>query len=406
MNKTLYTLCFTFILMFTETGLHARQPYKATISVSSESATVTAPNLLDLRNDLRFVSIKELIPIYTPVSLTTFDIDLRGLQASAIFPANSTTLILEIPEAGITKTFTGGTRDESITLFKEYIRDGGTDHNLLKAYAKYSPIDPIAGNANCLTAQMAQADYMLGHLFPLSGCNRCTDAQPVVNQVQVGLYTGRIFAGGFDTTSVTIPLRYSYSPSFNKALIIDAPITYLRNGGASSFVSSLGVGYRFPVMEGWSMTPVLRIGGGGSLDLCTSAAFISAGVTSVFNYKITNYVFSLTNYVGSLSSTNLWLSGVNFNYRLKNYVFKNGLTWTTCNAFCLGGRPVNCSLSIVDSFFGRNQLYIRHYDEISFSFIINNLNPRLNYDSLSIGFAFQFGQHDLKGYFMNLAYQF
>ncbi len=135
-------------------------------------------------------------------------------------------------------------------------------------------------------------------------------------------------------------------------------------------------------------------------------AFASAGITSVFNYKIGDFVASLTNYAGYITSTNLWLSGVNFNYHLHNYILKNGLSLTSCEGWRLCGRTINLSLSLIDSFFGRNHLYIRHYDEIGFYLITEHLNPCLKYDSLSIGFAFQFGQHDYKGYFLNLTYQF
>src|SRR5205823_1633817 len=124
--------------------------------------------------------------------------------------------------------------------------------------------------------------------------------------VQMGSYIGRSFPGGFDTTSVTIPLRYSYSCDLNHAFIIDAPLTYLRNGGASSLIGSLGMGYRLPIWNGWSLTPILRFGGGGSLDLCTAGAFVSGGITSEFDYKINNYLISLTNYASYITSTNLW----------------------------------------------------------------------------------------------------
>lgn len=142
------------------------------------------------------------------------------------------------------------------------------------------------------------------------------------------------------------------------------------------------------------------------MDLCTSGAFLSAGVTSAFNYKICGYVIGLTNYAGYMSSTNLWLTGINFNYHLHNYILKNGLSLTTCDALCVLGKPVNLSMSFIDSYFGRNRLYIRHYDEIKMSVIANNLNPYLDYDSLSLGFAFQFGQHRYKAYFLDVVYEF
>ncbi len=205
-------------------------------------------------------------------------------------------------------------------------------------------------------SQMAQSDYLLGRLSPLSGCDCGWSAQPIVHQYQAGLNVGRAFSREFDTTVVTLPLRYSYSPNLDWAFILDAPITYFRNGGASSVFGSLGVGVRIPILHGWSLTPTLRGGFGGSLDLCTSGNFFSTGLTSVYNYKINEYVLSMTNYVGYFTSTNLWLTGVNFNYHLHNYIFKNGLSLTSCQGFTICNKPLNFSISFVDTCFAKDCL--------------------------------------------------
>lgn len=394
------------ILLCLATSVYSREPYHATVTVVPESASVSAPNLVDLSRDLRSDSIQALIPFYTPTTAVAIDINLRGIDVLSSFAANSTDLVITIPQAGITQTFSGGTRDASIQLFRNFIRDGGSRHRLLPAYARYSPIDPIAGNPNSLQAQMAQADYALGNLSPLSGCDCGWSAQPIFHQFQAGANICRGFSNGFDTTCVTLPLRYSFSPDLNTALILDAPFTYVRNGGASSLFTSLAIALRMPVMDHWTLTPILRLGAGGSLDLCVSGAFISAGLTSVYSLKISDYVVAMTNYAGYLSSTNLWLSGINFNYHLHTCVFKNGLSLTSCNAYTIWERPVNFSISFEDSYFARSHLYIKHFDEIGVSLITNYFNPYVHYDSLSLGFFYAFGEKDYKGYTLNLTYQF
>lgn len=405
MKKKFLLILATFI--YTTLFIYGREPYHATVTVDFLSETVSAPNLVDLNRDLKSTALEKLFPIYTPVSPVSLDINLRGLIAYTSFAANSTALIVNIPNAGITRTFDGGTRDQSLTLFKDFIKEGDSVPKLLKAYARYSPIDPIAGNPNSLMAQMAQADYLLGSLSPLSGCdNCCWTAQPIRHQFQAGIYAGRSFSNGFDTTTVTIPLRYSFSPDYHWAFILDAPITYNRNGGASSVFSSLGIGIRMPITYDWSLTPTFRTGAGGSLDLACSGSFISTGLLSVYNYKICQYVLSMTNYVGYSSSTNLWLTGVNFNYHLHNTIFKNGLSFTSCSAFRLCNRTINFKISIEDSYFGGDHLFMRHFDEVSLSLIATHLNPWICYDSLSLGFSYQFGMKEYQGYLLNLAYQF
>lgn len=394
------------IIILLSTSLEAREPYRATVTVNTDQVTVSAPNLLDLSRDLKASSLEELSPSYTPTSPVSINYNLRGILAITSFAANSTTLVVKIPQAGTTTSFTGSTRDESLALFRQYVRDGGTKNNLLRAYAKYSPIDPIAGNPNSLMAQMAGADYLLGRLSPLAGCDCSYSAQPIAHQFQAGLNAGRAFSKGFDTTIVTLPLRYSYSPAKDWALILDAPFSYNRNGGASSIYGSLGVALRLPVNDDWSLTSMFRAGSGGSLDLCTSGSFISAGIMSVYNQKIQQFVLCMTNYVGYFTTTNLWLTGVNFNYHLQNYVIKNGLALTTCELMNFCKRPLNLSISFVDTYFTKNRLYIKHYDEVGISLIANNINPYLDYDCLILGFNYQYGEKSYKGYCFNLNYQF
>lgn len=403
MKKLFSIFCLSTALFC---SLQAREPYHATLTVSGESAKVSDPNLVDLNRDLKQSSIEKLLPIYTPTSAIDLNLNLRGVLADAAFAANSTILVLNIPQAGITETFDGGTRDSSFALMKQFIRDGGSNSGLLRAYYKHSPIDPIAGNPDSLLSRMGEADYLLGRLSPLSGCSCSWSAQPILHQFQAGLWGGRSFAGGFDTTTVTLPLRYSYSPDRQWAFIIDAPFTYVRNGGASSIQTSIGTGLRIPLRTFWSLTPVVRFGTGGTLDLCTSGNFISAGLTNEIHVKISDWVLSMTNYGGYYTSVNFWLTGINFNYRIQNFTIKNGLWLNSCKGFTLCNRPLEFGISFVDTVFTKKHLYIRHYDEVGVSLITTGVNPCLKYDCMTFGISYRFGQKEYKGFNLNLTYQF
>lgn len=386
--------------------LAAFEPYRATIKVDVFSAHVTAPNMVDLNRELKTTSIQELIPFYTENSAVAIGINLRGLKAITSFAENSTTLVVTIPNSGISETFTGGTRDESLTLFKDFVKEGASVEKLLKGYTRFSPIDPIAGNPKSLMAAMADADYLMGHLSPLSGCDCTYNPQPLVHQFQAGLFMGRAFAKKFDTTSVSIPFRYSYSPCKTWAFILDAPLQYNRNGGASSIFLSLGFGARLPITNSWSITGIARMGSGGSLDLCTSGNFVGTGLTSVYNLKFYDYVASMTNYAGYLNSTNLWLTGINFNYHLKSFVYKNGLSIVDCKGFCIWDRTFHLKAEIKDTYFANGRLFINHYDEASVSLIVEGVNKCLAYDCLSTEIAYQWGNKGYKGYQLNIVYQF
>jgi hypothetical protein len=406
MFKKFATIACASLFLLQFTFLESREPYHAMVSVDNVSENVSASNLVDLKRDLGTSSLEKLIPIYTPVSAVSFDINLRGIQALTSFAAGSTTLVVQIPQTGKTLTFTGTTRDDSLTLFRSYLNDAGNRHNLLKLYARYSPIDPIAGNPNSLLSQMAQADYLLARLSPFAGCDDCWNSQPIVHQFQAGTFAGRSFTNGYETTSIILPLRYSYSPCRTWAFIIDAPAIFNINGGAYSLTSSIGVGLQLPLTSYWYLTPTFRAGAGGSLDLVTSGSFVSSGLSSTLYIPLRDWVFNMTNYIGYYTSTNLWLSGIDFNYNLHNWIFKNGFALTSCKGCLICNIPIHLSIWGIDSYFAKDRLYMRHYDEVGFSLISTCFNPCLDYDCLSVGFSYQFGQKNYRGYFLNLAYQF
>jgi hypothetical protein len=386
--------------------LTAHEPYHAKVTVDIDSKTVAAPNLVDLTRRLKESSLELLIPLYTPTTPVSIGINLRGILAQTSFAANSTTLVVDIPQADYTDSFTGATRDESLKLLREAIRNGGNKQKLFKAYRRFSPIDPIAGNPNSLLAEIGQADYNLGKLYPEAGCSCSSTIQPTVHLFQASLDVSRGFSKGFDTTAVAFPFRYSYSPTDRWAFIIDAPMTYLRNGGASSIAGSIGVGFQWQVTDHWFLTPVARLGSSGSLDLCTGGNFASAGLVSRFDFPISQFVLSLTDYVGYSATTNFWLTGINFDYHFQTFQFKNGLSLTSCEGFCLCEREVKYSVYVIDTAFSKSHLYMNHYDEVGASLFATGINPCLDYDCLTLALSYLFGEKNYKGIRFNLGYQF
>lgn len=388
--------------------LEAKDPYKATYTVGTASDSVSTTNIIDLAKDLATAEIQKKIPSYTSTSAISIDLNLRGLDATASYPASSTVLTVQIPQEGVSMTFSGSTREESNRLFEEYYLTGG--HNLSdwrKIYAEETPIDPIAGNPNSLLALMAQADYNLGRLDLQSGCFECSwSSQAVNNQFQLGVSVGKAMINGWDTIVITAPFRYSYSSCSRWALIFDLPITFLDNGSAWSVDGSVALGLRIPVIYTWTLTPEVRWGLGGSLSLATLGSFIDAGVNSNVNIPISNFVLGITNFAGYYGTIPLNWGGIRFNYELTNAILKNGIRLTTCNELCICNIPFNFDFTFTDSLFLGDKLYIEHYDEVGFSVICNRLNSLVKRDSLIFGASYQFGEKGYNAYTGSVAYQF
>ena len=210
---------------------------------------------------------------------------------------------------------------------------GGHKHHLLKAYAKYSPIDRIAGNPNSLMAQMAQADYLIGRLTPEKRLRLLLGSAKPSASISSRIKNGKSFFTRIRYNSChTPPPLFLLSPF---GLGVDYRCSPHLFSKRRSFLYFRIIRIRASHSHQPRMVPhahfAIRLW--GSLDLCTAGGFIAAGLTSAYQYKISDYVLCMTNYAGYYSTTNLWMSGVNFNYNLHNWIFKNGLSLTLCDAF-------------------------------------------------------------------------
>lgn len=402
--KRFFSLALVLLALFAE----AKEPYKANYTVGSLSGTISTSNIVDLVKDLSTASLQGKISGYTSNSPISLALNLRGLDATASYAANSTILNVQIPAQGVAVTFGGSTREESNRLFEEYYLTGAHDRSdWRKVYAEKTPIDPIAGNPNSLLALMAQSDYNLARLDALSGCCECFwSAQGIENQMQLGLSVGKAMIKGWDTLCATLPFRYSLSPNKSWAFILDFPLTFLDTGSAWSVDGSLALAFRIPVIYTWTLTPEVRFGLGGSLSLATLGSFIDAGLNSNINIPISDFVFGVTNFAGYYSSIPLDWGGIHFDYDLTNAILKNGIHLTTCKEVLIGSVPFNFDFGFTDSLFLVDKLYMEHYDEVSFMIICNYLRSSVKRDSLIFGASYQFGEKGYNAYIGSASYQY
>lgn len=344
-----------------------RAPFQAGITVGSESGQVNASNLVSLKKDLSTEGIQQVIATYTPVSPVEFAINLRGLDSIASFAAASTTLNFSIPSLGISNTFTGSTRDDSITLLKSYLTDTSSMRKILHAMAKVSPIDPIVGNPDSLLASMVNENYLIGeHSSPCS----C-----VPTKIRcVGASYGISWVKGFQNSIITLPLYYRNNRLLVPgSFVFSAPVTLIEVGGAYSLYGSLGGGYQCPITEMWDLTLAGRLGFGGSLDLVSASGLALVSMTS--DYMLASgsgWALSLTNLVGWSSSVAVHGSGVDFNYGVQNWEFGNGLKLSLCQLFPSFFSEAEADIYFIDTAYIGDKLFIQHYDEVGIRFTIGS----------------------------------
>jgi hypothetical protein len=229
-------------------------------------------------------------------------------------------------------------------------------------------------------------------------------------RVSLGARFGSFSAEGFDTRVWTLPLGYSYGLSGGTTLILDAPLTFLETAGTQSYSGSLGVGLRVPIGLGtsalsWHLTPMVRVGGVGSIGLAAVGGMWSVSLTSALDWRVREGTsLTLGNMVSRLQTFPVNIGDYNVSYELTNYMFRNGLIFTQAVGD-LFGRPARASAFLIDTRFTGDALFVRSYQEFG-GFLSFDLRAGGQPVPLSFGVTVTTGERGYRGYSLNLGVTF
>lgn len=310
-------------------------------------------------------------------------LDIRGVSAYATYDAFSPYFTIRIPafdEGGVPYqlVFRGQTRTQSYNLFKQMLDDTSDDEamdlirRLLKAMARYSPIDPIAGNPNSIQGTLSRSALDLA-----SGDsaieNPDTPKNAPADPWMVGA-TVSTFSAGSRYTGRRIDARiqrsFRLSEGGRSLLKFEMPFSYSETNGARAASVQLGVGAEFPVIaRRWSLEPRLGYGLTASDQLGSIGHMAMGSVTSrlVFEH-IGRGRIVLGNMIGYSGTLSTAFTGYNFNPGIKNTIFRNGLAYEFPLKLRKGGRSLSVRASYAMTNMTGTQLYANTFHEATVSF--------------------------------------
>jgi hypothetical protein len=383
-------------------GAQARDTFVATLSANGDSRTYGYKSIEDAIDSVSGTKLRSLLPSYTDTSPATAAFDLRGLKATITYPGAGTALVLRIPAAGIDRTFTGATRDEAQDALSDYFKGQGAQDvtKILQAAVRETGIDPVAGNPDSLMSLMGAADFTRG-----------TDAlgrsggQGSPNQFGFSVDGGLGKApGDFDQGRVTGTLSYRMNfEDTDAAVLVDLPVNWIRTGDSDSLSGSLGVGVRLPVTDWWSLTPGIRAGVAGSIDLGAAAIVYAGSLTSDIRWDWNGWKFGLGNMAGVYRATGVSVGDYDVDYDLTNVLLRNGLS--VSRDLTDGPNPIQATASFVDSHYLGDDLFVEHFDEVSLSLSKRGDGGRFQFDRIELGVTYGFGD-DYKRVMGNLKLRF
>ncbi len=352
-------------------------------------------------------SLSDLFPGYTPdVSAVGAKLDIRGLLARVHFEAGSTTLRFRVPAAGIDLSFLGTSRDDVQERFEEWLKGESTAATtvaeFLQALVEFSPVDPVAGNPNSLQSRMFAADFRMGTSGPLI---HDAGGEKIPNLFSVGLGAGSYEGGPWDVYTLDLPINYALN--WEKfSMIFDLPLTATRTGGSWTGMGSGSLALQWRPTSWWALTPAVRFGGVGSVDVGGLAILYSGTITSQLRFPVGSIVLGISNMGGiSKSWDGLELQGVHFEYDLANWITRNGgyLEGTFGPEF-LGG-PLGWRVFGSDVRFFGNDLYMNSYAEVGGTLASMRNAAGALFDGLSLSVSYLWGK-DYNGVSLFFGFRF
>jgi hypothetical protein len=237
-------------------------------------------------------------PRYTPTSSATVQGRFSDVRIVLSYAANSTTLNYNFVELGEQGSFTASARVGSQAQFDDFVRTSDILGRIMRYQAQHSATSPITGVGGVITMAGAQ-DF--GTSFDTLS-KVVAGGEVSNNLVGVGLgYGSYSVSGSADRISTTtLPLSYTVRNDIDprRQLVLSLPLTLVSTGDAKSVHGSLGVAYRLPLSDHWTVTPGGRYAVVASKDRATLSTVMSASLASTYAMPMNGYALAIGNMIG------------------------------------------------------------------------------------------------------------
>ncbi len=354
-------------------------------------------------NALSGSKLGSINPGYNDDSAAMIRLGYRGLPLILETQANSPAITLMIPALNEVHVFDAqATRDLNRDDLKEYLKNsrGNILDRLQKALARYSPIDPVAGNPGSMQFQMVASDFERGFASKASSIKNN-------NGAALGLRLGRYSSGSLSNSIYTLPLSYSWEVGEERKdeLMLALPISYGAVGGAKSFGANIGLGYKKSINDSWSLTPSIGYGISGSVDLGSVASMVSGSLTSNYVMDFPGYSIALGNMIGVYQTLKLSGGGYSSNPDIRNHIFRNGIMLAKPLPLSFFGSKASIELSYVNTIYTGSDIYSKKYHEFGIT-LGTDRREESDSQNMRVGLNYLKGENGIHGFSVSFGYWF
>jgi hypothetical protein len=354
----------------------AAQNFTVNLVVDGVQVTRSFASQQEALNLLRDSGIRSVVPGYTNTSSVSATVSVLGSPVSINLPAGATTATVTLA-TGASIAVSGTTRGQVQTALLEIFQGNGGGGvssaeaqafvtALRKEVVATSAADPVAGHPLSLMGQMVASDVRAAG-NPIGAAPTGTVQRPAGFRAAVG--------GGFASTAsgqdnrfynLNLGASYTFAPN-GIEIFADAPLSSADQGGAQYLQGSLGVGVRFPVLQGqdyqWFLVPQLRAGAAGSDSLGTGGWIQSGSLTSNLRLNLpAGWSMSIDNTAGYAEARPLEFNNYKIDYALQNQFYRNGIAIGRQLGEVVG-RPIHGAITVSDTRVSGDRTFVPSWQE-------------------------------------------
>lgn len=323
------------------------------------------------------------------------------------YAANSRTLTYNFPELKMSGQFTGSSRDDSEEQFIDFVKKSDLIGKIMNYQAMHSATSAITGMGGAIP-MAGQADFAAS-FDPMSqivsgpaGMDTGSN-----NLIGIGLgYSSFNIDGSADRVrSTTLPLSYTIRNDIDprRQLVFAMPLALVKVGEADTYHGGLGISYRYPMTDRWTLTPGGKYSIVASKDRATVSTIASASLMSTYVFALGgNQAIAVGNMLGYYKTGKFSSRDFSFDPDIALTMARNGIMYSMPTTM-MGGKMA-AEFSLIDTRYLGDKPFVDNTQEIGVT-VGTNRNAANARSFVRAGLSYVHGK-STKGVTVNIGYWF
>jgi hypothetical protein len=327
-----FALAFILSAFLFSHSLDAQGLFGLTAVGSTTTVQANSSSVINLVTDLTNNSAQ-----FSPLANQTYNASLtyagitNAVKINQAFDSSGNRLVtVRVPSTGLVQTFSG-TNGSITDQIRNFLKTNG-----LAALTQFQTVveqtsiaGVVDGNPMALTALLTDSGYQQFALHPVSFERTVPTG---VGETRYSAQGGAIDAGGVSGDYVDLELSFDYQFNDSVGLAFTLPARWVSLRGSDIYMGGMVLGVPINLIQSrgsgsfsWQLTPAGHAGAVGSADFASGGVVFGGQIDSSFSYHLNGFTLTAADEAGYFHGADITVSGYDFDTRLDQFVFKNGL---------------------------------------------------------------------------------